>query len=212
MVVAEITVVSRGELKSDKNFQLAADTVATKSDPNPDLDFISTPVYNLVIEHPEGTILWDTGIHPNAADGHWPTGLYQAYPPNNPQQHRLDDDLEKAGFDIDDIDYIFQTHLHMDHAGGLSFFDGMDIPVFVHETELQYAYLSAVTSEGSNGYLLGDFHHDLNWKLVHQDQETHFEDIELLFLPGHTPGMMGTMIHLDDAGTIIFTSDSSGTG
>jgi glyoxylase-like metal-dependent hydrolase (beta-lactamase superfamily II) len=194
-------------MKSDRNFHLSANTIATQSNPNPDLEFVSTPVYNIVIEHPEGTILWDTGVHPEAANGHWPKGLYDAYPPQNPEEHRLDDDLEKAGYNLNQIDYVFQTHLHMDHAGGLSQFDGADTPVFVHVKELKYAYLSTMTSEGSNGYVLDDFHHDLRWRLVHQDRESYFEDIEFLFLPGHTPGMMGTMIHLDDAGTIIFASD-----
>jgi glyoxylase-like metal-dependent hydrolase (beta-lactamase superfamily II) len=95
----------------------------------------------------------------------------------------------------------------MDHAGGLERFAGTDTPVFVHEEELKYAYLSATTDEGSAGYVLEDFHHDLNWRLVHRERETPLEDLELLHLPGHTPGMLGTMLHLDDAGTLLFTSD-----
>jgi glyoxylase-like metal-dependent hydrolase (beta-lactamase superfamily II) len=207
MTDADVTVVPRGTIRMDRNFQLEAHTIARRSDPNPDLEFVASPIYNLVIDHPEGTVLWDTGAHPAAGEGHWPSGLFDAYPVEDPDEHALEDDLERVGYAVGDVDYVVQTHLHMDHAGGLERFAGTDTPVFVHEEELKYAYLSATTDEGSAGYVLEDFHHDLNWRLVHRERETPLEDLELLHLPGHTPGMLGTMLHLDDAGTLLFTSD-----
>lgn len=207
MVDAPIDVIRRGTVKMDKNFQVEAHTIATKSDPNPDLEFEEAPVYNLVIDHPGGTILWDTGSHPAAGDGHWPEGLFNAYPHEDAAEHRLDDDLAAAGWSIDDIDAVVMTHLHMDHAGGLEFFAGSDTPVFVHEEELKYAYYSIASRKGSPGYIRGDFDHRLNWTVVHRERERHFEDMEFVHLPGHTPGLLGTMIHLDGHGTVIFASD-----
>lgn len=207
MVDATVDVIRRGTVKMDTNFRVEAHTIATQSEPNPDLEFAETPVYNLVIDHPDGTILWDTGSHHDAANGHWPAGLYDAYPHEDAAEHRLDDDLERAGWELGDIDAVFMTHLHMDHAGGLEFFDGTETPIFVHEAELKYAYYSVATRQGSPGYIRGDFDHALNWHVIHRDREQHYNDIEFLHLPGHTPGMLGTMVHLADYGTLIFASD-----
>lgn len=203
----DIHVLDRGRIRMDTNFQIEADVVATQAEPNPDLQFEPTPVYNLLLEHPEGTILVDTGSHHAAGDGHWPEGLYSAYPHEDAAERRLDVCLEEVGFDVEDVDAVVQTHLHMDHAGGLEFFDGTDTPIYVHEDELKFAYYSAKTSKGSNGYVLADFDHDLHWRIVHRDQEQHFADVDFLKLPGHTPGLMGLLVEHDAAGTIIFTSD-----
>ena len=69
MTDAEVTVVPRGTISMDRKFQLEAHTIARHSDPNPDLELVESPIYNLLIEHPEGTVLWDTGAHPEAGEG-----------------------------------------------------------------------------------------------------------------------------------------------
>lgn len=206
MVSATIDVIDRGVLETDLNYLVEGNTLGSHDNPNPDTDYVEIPVPNFVIDHPEGTILWDTGSHHDAANGHWPEGLVQAFYPKDAHEHRLDDDLEEAGYSIEEIDCVFQSHLHLDHAGGLEFFAGTDTPIFVHEEELKFAYYSAKSSEGSAAYVLGDFDHDLNWQVLHRDRETHFEDIEFIRLPGHTPGMTGTMVHLDDE-TVVFAGD-----
>jgi len=207
MVDASIDVLHRGSISVDENFLIGASTAATAAEPNPDLELVDIPVYNLLIDHPDGLILWDSGVHHEALEGHWPSGLAAAFRPSNPSEHRLDDDLADAGYDIEDIDYVIQTHLHMDHAGGLEFFDGHDTPIFVHERELKYAYYSAKTNEGSSGYIVGDFDHDLNWEVLHLSRESHFEGIEFIHLSGHTPGLVGTLVDLDGRPPMLFTSD-----
>jgi len=209
MVDASITVFGRGHQEIDRNALVQGSTVGRQDEPNPDTEFVRIPVYNLVIDHPEGTILWDTGTHRDALDGHWPEEACQVSNPYDIREHRLDDDLEAVGYSIDDIDAVFQSHLHADHAGGLEFFDGTDVPVYVNEAELKYAYYSVKTDEGSPVYLEADFDYDLNWQILHREREQHFEDVEFVHLPGHTPGLTGTMIHLDDAGTVIFTNDQA---
>ena len=207
MVNATVDVIYRGGLECDQNYMIEGQTMGTHDEPNPDLDYEEIPVWCLVIDHPEATILWDTGSHHDALEGHWPEGLTQAFYPHDAHEHRLDDDLEDAGYSIDDIDAVFQTHLHLDHAGGLEFFDGTDVPVYVHEKEIKFAYYSAKTDKGSAAYILEDFDHDLNWEIIHQDREEHFEDLEFVRFPGHTPGLTGSVIHLDDDGTVVFTAD-----
>jgi glyoxylase-like metal-dependent hydrolase (beta-lactamase superfamily II) len=206
MVSATIEVIDRGGLLCDQNYLIEGNTLGSHEEPDPETDYEEIPVYNLVIDHPEGTILWDTGNHEDALDGHWPEELKSAFYPHDADEHSLEGDLADAGYSLDDIDYVFQTHLHLDHAGGLHHFDGTDVPVFVHEEELKFAYYSAKTDEGSSAYILDDFDHDLAWEVIHRDRETRFEDVEFVRFPGHTPGLMGTVIHLE-SGSLVFAGD-----
>lgn len=207
MVEATIHGIHRGTIRSDWNYHVEGHTMATAERPNPTPEMVETPVYNLVVDHPEGTILWDTGSHPEAGDGHWPRALYDAFEHADAADHPLDDALARAGYAVEEIDYVVQTHLHVDHAGGLAQFAGTDTPVFVHEAELKHAYYSAVTDEGSGGYLRADFDHDIDWRVVSRDRAQLFEDVEVLRLPGHSPGLLGTVVHLDGYGTLVFASD-----
>ncbi|WP_049922873.1 N-acyl homoserine lactonase family protein [Halopiger djelfimassiliensis] len=205
MVDATVTPIERGTITADVNNVLEGAVLGTADEPNPDTVMDDSPVYNLVIEHPEGTILWDTGSHPEADAGHWPGELYAAF--EHTGLRPLADDLEAAGYALENVDYVIQSHLHLDHAGGLAAFAGTDVPVFVHERELKHAYYSAKTDAGDVAYLAGDFDHDLNWRLVHGDREYAFEGLELLHLPGHTPGLLGVRLDLDDAGTVVIVGD-----
>jgi len=207
MVEATIQGVHRGTIYSDVNFHLEGETVATADEPEPTAERIETPIYNLVIEHPEGTLLWDTGSHPEAGEGHWPTATYQAFEQPDAAEHTLEDDLADAGYELADIDAVCCSHLHVDHAGGLHNFAGTDTPIFVHAEELKHAYYSACTPGGDGGYVRADFDHDLNWQLLHRDRVEPFEDIELLRLPGHAPGLFGMLVLLDGYGSVLFGSD-----
>ncbi|MDY6818312.1 MAG: N-acyl homoserine lactonase family protein [Halobacteriales archaeon] len=189
-----LDLLDRGRVHADMNFVLDGLATATYDNRQPDHKYGEFVVWNLVIDHPDATILWDTGSHKEAGDGYWPEPLYQAFAHVNAGDHSLPDDLQAAGYSIDEIDAVVMSHLHLDHAGGLHHFAGTDIPIYVHKEELQFAYYSATTDEGSIAYLKQDFDHDLNWSILHREQEL-FPGIELLHLPGHTPGLVGA--HID---------------
>lgn len=207
MVDATVSLVDRGTIHADLNFMLQSHTVGTAADPNPDIEMGEGPVYNLVIDHPEATILWDTGSHPEAGEGHWPAEMYAAFEHVDAAERDLETALDDVGYAVDDIDAVIQSHLHLDHAGSLYHFDGTDVPIYVHEEELKFAYYSAKSDAGSGAYVDADFDHDLNWEIIHGDGGTYFEDIELLHLPGHTPGLMGTRVDIDGYGTVVFAGD-----
>jgi len=206
MVNASLKVIDRGRIRCDPNRLIEGHTVSTAGNPNPEIVQVEIPVINLVIDHPEGTFLWDTGTHPDAAAGRWPSDLYEVYTPYDAEDHRLDDDLREVGYDVDDIDYVFVTDLHADSAGGLEHFAGTDTPVFVYEKELKHAYYSAQTDKGSDMYVVDDFNHDFNWQVLHGVRENHFQDMEFLHLAGHTPGTMGGIVHLNGE-TVVYAGD-----
>ena len=207
MVDATLTPIDRGTITADVNNIIEGAVLGTAAEPNPETVMEDAPVYNVVIDHPEATILWDTGSHPDAADGHWPADLYAAF--EHTGLRPLEDDLADAGYAVADIDMVIQTHLHLDHAGGLYAFEDTDTPIVVHEAELKYAYYSAKTDAGDVAYLAGDFDRNLNWEPVHGDRRQLFDGLELIHLPGHTPGLLGVVLELDDAGTVILAGDQA---
>jgi glyoxylase-like metal-dependent hydrolase (beta-lactamase superfamily II) len=205
MVDASIHLVDRGRIHADRAYVVDGSATGSRRNPDPDHDVVEFAVWNAVVDHPEGTFLWDTGSHPAAGDGHWPAPLYEAFEHVDAHEHRLADDLDAVGYSLADVDAVLMSHLHLDHAGGLEAFAGTDTPVYVHRRELEYAYYSARTTEGSVAYVGADFDHDLNWRVVHGDHAP-AEGVELLHLPGHTPGMLGARFDLD-VGTVLFTGD-----
>jgi glyoxylase-like metal-dependent hydrolase (beta-lactamase superfamily II) len=208
MVDASIHLIDRGRIHADRAYVVDGASMGSRANPDPDHEIQEFVVWNAVIDHPEGTFLWDTGSHPDAGQGHWPAPLYEAFEHVDAADHRVADDLAAAGFAIDEIDAVVMSHLHLDHAGGLHAFEGTDVPVYVHEAELEYAYLSAKTDAGSVAYVGADFDRDLNWEVIRGDAYALGTDVDLLHLPGHTPGMLGARIDLGaGAGTVLFTGD-----
>lgn len=207
-MVITINLVERGHIRADLNHIVEGFSTGTAEKPDPQTVMSEGPVYNLVIEHPEATILWDTGSHPDAGDGYWPAELYAAFEHYDADEHVLADDLTEAGYSIEEIDAVIQSHLHLDHAGGLHHFAGTDVPIFVHQAELKHAYYSAKTEEGSDAYVATDFDHDLNWRIIHRETETHFDGIEFLHLPGHTPGLLGLQVQLPEQ-TVLIAGDEA---
>lgn len=202
-----VSLLDRGRIEADLNFVLDGNVVATASDPNPDLEYGEFLVWNLVVDHPEATVLWDTGSHPEAGDGYWPAPLFEAFAHVDAAERGLETALSDAGYAVSDIDAVVMSHLHLDHAGGLYHFEGTDTPIYVHRRELEFAYLSAKTDVGSVAYWAPDFDRDLNWRVVEGDRRL-YEGFDLFHLPGHTPGLLGATI---EAGgdTVLVAGDEA---
>ena len=201
----EVTLVDRGRVRADVASVVDGYTMATADDPNPEHERIDFVVWNAVIETADATYLWDTGCPADAAE-YWPDPLYGAFEAYDAADHPLEGDLSAAGYGLSDIDAVVMSHLHLDHAGGLSAFEATDVPVYVHEEELKFAYYSAKTTEGSIAYLAPDFDRELNWEVVHRDRHTLADGFRLIHLPGHTPGVMGARVETPD-GTLVIAGD-----
>jgi glyoxylase-like metal-dependent hydrolase (beta-lactamase superfamily II) len=205
----DIHVLDRGRIRSDLNFALDGTAVATHSDRNPDLEYAEFAVWNLLVDHPEATVLWDTGSHPEAGDGHWPAPAYEAFAHPDADERDLETALGEVGYEVGDVDVVVQSHLHLDHAGGLYHFEGTDIPVYVHRRELEHAYLSANTDEGGTAYLASDFDRELNWRVVGQQRHHLLDGVELLHVPGHTPGLLGALIEREGDENVLVAGDAA---
>ena len=97
------------------------------------------PIYCWVIDHPEGTVLVDTGPKPT---DEWWFPRYHVYFPLS-YRTRIGPDgglvpgLDELELTPSDIDAIVLTHCHPDHAEGLGLVP--NVPVYLEEHEEAYA-------------------------------------------------------------------------
>ena len=97
------------------------------------------PIFAWLIEHPEGLIVVDTGETSHVADpGYFPR--WQPYFKLAVREWVAPEDeigptLKALGFFPDDVRWVIMTHLHTDHAGGLSHFPNSEILVYRSEFE-----------------------------------------------------------------------------
>ena len=70
----------------------------------------------LLIEHPDGLVLVDTGAG-NKEDDKF-LDIYGVENAGNPGPTQLEDALRAAGHQPEDVRWVINTHLHFDHAGG----------------------------------------------------------------------------------------------
>ena len=164
------------------------------------------PSMGHVIEHPEGRILFDTGMNPNW-NNEWPDAYKGGidYSDVKPEEF-LEQRLKSAGLGPDDFTHVVAGHLHVDHAGGLRVFQDAGAEIVVHEDEY-HGVLSL--EEDANFMCRADYEFLPRKKptLVYGDQEI-LKGVKLISLPGHTWGTMGMLVQLEHTGSVLFTSDA----
>ncbi|MBW2232134.1 MAG: N-acyl homoserine lactonase family protein [Deltaproteobacteria bacterium] len=93
-----------------------------------------------LVEHPEGRLLWDTGL-PDSFKYAMRRIVFSTMSFGRSgidQGDALPDQLKELGLDEDDIDYLALSHIHWDHAGGAN--DFADATWIVQEKELEWAF------------------------------------------------------------------------
>ena len=137
-------------------------------------------VYGYLVAHPELTVIFDTGI--GAADSET-EAHYQ------PHRRRLDLACKDAGYDIDAIDVVVNSHLHFDHCGGNPAMAGRRIIVQTAELEANYTFAELVNFDGATYDRI--------------DGEAELADgLVLLPTPGHSPGHQSLVVRTRD-GTLL---------
>ncbi len=145
---------------------------------------IRLPVPAYLIETGRERILVDTGLHPAAVDD--PAGRYGRRGALGPFQVSLDEPISEQ-LEVDTITTVVLTHLHFDHAGGLSLLPP-SVRVVVQRREWEAGhdrravarnfYLPADYAAAGGQVVLVDGDHDLLGD----------GSVRLLPTPGHTPG------------------------
>ncbi len=177
--------------------------------------WVPTPAY--LITHPSaGSILVDTSLHSSvAAEPRENLGRLAAWVarPRIEPGKDLPSQLRELGADPRSISFVIMTHLHVDHASGISEFPSS---TFV----LSSAEWETATTGGRpllRGYRPQHYDNVFDYRLVDFDGERIdsyatfgrtfdlFGDgsIRLAFTPGHTMGHMSVLAHLGDRDFVI---------
>jgi len=199
-----------GYLEADEAWLIRGANTSLKSTENE--SFVNKrrklPMYCLLIEHPKaGLILWETG-----GDKEWSKAVGPHIDDVFPRveygpEHDLAAAIASTGHDIKDVSNVILGHLHLDHAGGLGYFKGTQVPIWCQELELKSAFMCVATGMDDAVYLKNYLDLDLNWKVVDERKIDFCQGITLHHLPGHTQGLMGIQINLPKSGCWIWTSD-----
>jgi glyoxylase-like metal-dependent hydrolase (beta-lactamase superfamily II) len=209
-------VLDLGRIESDLNWVLPMHSPASAAEPNRPATWAKVPTLAFLIEHDTaGWILFDTGCHPEAMNGHWPGFMAASSPCIVGEANSLPGQLALLGLTPADISTVVISHLHMDHVGGLVHFADTDAGsrVVVGKDELAEALLR--THERPRPYGYGYIRDvfvlpGIAWELVTRDRQL-AEGVELLTLPGHTIGMLGMLVELPETGPVLLPSDTTYT-
>lgn len=155
-------------------------------------EIIKAPILAYLIETNQGRILFDVGcdyqkIHqPDLLEIYYEHDGFPFGPPEMEESERLPNKLEMLGLQAKDIDMVFCSHLHFDHAGGLCEFCQAE----VHASEMQ-----AAKDLADGAYFSSDFDLPLNWKIQSAEYQL-VPGVDAIETPGHTAGHMSMMIEL----------------
>ncbi|PGH27443.1 hypothetical protein AJ80_00921 [Polytolypa hystricis UAMH7299] len=204
-------------MQVDEGWILRGTTSSTLTNPTPESQRRDLVVISALIEHPtEGLILFETGAGEDYPEV-WGPPVNDIFARVNYQEdHELDKAIAKTGHNIKDVKAVIMGHLHLDHSGGLKYFEGTDVPIYVHELELKNPFYAVATKSDignrykltiTSTYLPHYLTLKLNWQAFHGSSLEFAPGLNLLHCPGHTPGLAILQINLRNSGTWIFTSD-----
>jgi N-acyl homoserine lactone hydrolase len=149
----------------------------------------------------DGWVLFDTGWSPGAARILDALGMA----PEISKEHAAVNQLERIKVKPNDVVAVIISHLHVDHAGGLSFFP--DAKIFVQKDEFTYAMapntFQAHAYDANVTRLPG-----AKWELLQGDRVI-LPGLTAMMARGHTPGLQALVVELPESGYYILGSDSA---
>lgn len=179
------------------------------------------PIYCWVIEHPEGIIVVDTGETSRASDPSYfprwhPYYRFGVKMRVEPEQE-VGSEIKKLGLSPKDVKWVIMTHLHTDHAGGISHFPQSEFLVSRKEYKLaaglpgkMRGYLPDRIPTWFEPHLL-DYYADGRYGAFSKGYTvTKSEDVFIVPTPGHTLGHQSVIL-LDGDVTYMFAGDTSYT-
>jgi len=164
---------------------------------------VPTPIF--LIDHPEGKVLFETGLHPHVAirpEEHWGQRAQDWKPRMTPEQ-AVDRQLASLGLRADEMRYVILSCLLPDHAGGMHAFP--QATFIVQFRELQDAWWP--DRRYMRNYDFGELLPTRGftfWELHGEDLDV-FGDgsVVVLATPAHTRGEQALVVRLPRTGTVV---------
>jgi N-acyl homoserine lactone hydrolase len=177
-------------LNSPANFGFTKEEVGEKV-------VLAVPCYLIV--HPKGTLMWDTGVVPDAqVDGNT-HGISLA-------TKTLRSQMAEIGYAPEDIKYLALSHLHADHTANANDFAGSTW--LVHKTERD-AMFGGPRVPGS--FAPATFAKLKDAKTVFLTEKDYdvFGDgtVVIKYAPGHSPGHQILFLKLKESGPVLMVGD-----
>lgn len=173
------------------------------------------PVPWFLIKHPRGNVVIDGGNSVKVAIDkrkHWGS-VVDVYDPVMSVRENCVDQCRSVGIEPEDIDYVLQSHLHLDHTGAIGRFPNAQH--VVQQVEYDYAFDPDWFAKGA--YILEDFDQKgLQWKFLNGKYSDNYDlfgdkSITMISTPGHSPGHQSFLINLPKTGAILLTIDAAYT-
>jgi 4-pyridoxolactonase len=160
------------------------------------------PVYSVLIDHPDGLILYDTGYDLDHVNAVLPFEL----PLQTPEQ-TIPAQLALCGFTPEDVDIVVNSHFHFDHVGGNKYLTGAK--TLVHKEELRHAKVPEPFERLGYSDLSFD-HETVSYQPISGDYEI-VPGVWLFETPGHTIGHYSLLVELENERNMLFCGDAAYT-
>jgi glyoxylase-like metal-dependent hydrolase (beta-lactamase superfamily II) len=159
----------------------------TFPDWHPRVGEIGCPVFGYLIRHPDGVILFDTGVGTGNA---FIDDLYR------PTVISVVTALDRVGIDERDVVAVINSHLHFDHCGQNEVFRRRRVPIYAHAAEIEVAQTSGYTVP-EWAYIADDL-----VRRVRGDEQV-ADGVRIIETPGHTPGHVSVVVETADGPVVI---------
>jgi N-acyl homoserine lactone hydrolase len=153
-------------------------------------------VFGYVIRHPDGVILFDTGV---GTGNSFIDDLY------HPEVTSVTIVLERLGIDERDVVAVINSHLHFDHCGQNEVFHRRNVPIYTQAAEID--------ASEAFGYTVPEwaFIPDQSVRRVRGDERL-TDGVRIVETPGHTPGHQSVVVDtvggpLVIAGQCVYKTD-----
>jgi N-acyl homoserine lactone hydrolase len=173
---------------------------------------IQAPILAYLIETTQGRILVDVGCDyskintPEKATRYYDPQTFEFGAPEMREEQRLPYHFARLGLTPADIDVVFLTHLHFDHAGGLC--DLCNQKSQRLEVHVQKSELAAANTGMDNVYFDDEVIAQDNWK-INEGEYDIVSGVRVLTSPGHTAGHTSLWIEMPHGAPIILAGDAA---
>ncbi|MCI4645118.1 MAG: N-acyl homoserine lactonase family protein [Hyphomonadaceae bacterium] len=154
-----------------------------------------------LIRHPEGDLIWDTGV-PGMLAGQ-PSFTQDIYTVSLEQT--LTAQLRARGIRPAEIEYLAVSHSHFDHVGQVDQIP--DATWLVHQAEYDFMFPEGVEGEGEAATQFSAFAQMAFEPFVGELDVFGDGSVIIFPTPGHTPGHTSLQVMLEETGPVLLSGD-----
>jgi glyoxylase-like metal-dependent hydrolase (beta-lactamase superfamily II) len=170
----------------------------------------TVPVGCYLVVHPKGTLLLDTGVHPDALTdpvGRLGEARAQRFRIKSAPTDNVLSQLALLGIAPDALTYVANSHLHFDHCGGNALLPRAAF--LVQKAELEAARATVGAAPGRYSPSAIDFDLPLDYRPIDGEHDV-FGDGTVVLIPtyGHTPGHQSLVVRDGKRAELVLTEDA----